>query len=272
MGTLAGILAGAALYAVTSATLAAAMAGGLAVLGAIAGFCNCRMSRDRLPLKADGDTSVLGVVIDVGRSGTYFPFGDGDFLFNIKCVRPEHVVQDADCVRHKASGVEYLHCEITSNVTLYGCAGAYAGAIAGMAVGVPTGAAAGAAVAAGCIATGIFAPLCIIAAIIVAAIISAAISGAGALGGAAIGSELGVAADEDENVLGDPGADVVKEGDLVVFSGDWVSDADHGWNEIHDIERAMVLANNIQLCDQAWKTAAAAGLGLKKHAKTGGQP
>lgn len=273
VGSLAGLIAGAALGAITSAVLAAAFAGSLAVIGAIIGFCACRLSPNRLPRITPGDVSIVGIVNDVGRSLPLFPFGDGDFLFNIRCVDRRLLATNSDgaaaCIRTKAGGPEYLHCEITSNVTAFGCAGAIAGASAGAAVGVVAGTAAGAAVAAACLATGIFAPLCILAAIIIALIIGAAATGAGGLAGGAVGSAAGVAADEIENQVGDADADVVTCGDIVVFSGDFVTDADHNWNEIHELKSAMVIDQEITNCDEALELAAAIGAGLMIHPKHG---
>lgn len=277
VGTLAGAIAAAALSGAALTFVGAAWAGTGAIVGALIAYCACRMSAGRLPRiqpagdPSTGETAVAGVVIDLGRALALFPFGDGDYLFNIKCVDRRFLTPQSDgtaaCVRNKslADGPEYLHCEITSNVTLYGCAGAIAGAAVAAAVGVPAGVAAGAAVAAACLATGIFAPLCILAAILVALLVSAAITGAGALAGGAVGSGLGLAADEVEDQVGDAAADALHEGDAVIFSGDWVTDADHGWNEIHDINRAMVIDGGFDDCDRFRKVASALAAGLYRH-------
>ncbi len=272
VGTLAGLIAGAALGAIAGPFLAAALAGSLGVIGALIAFCACRLSAARLPRITPTDLTVVGIVIDIGRSLPLFPFGDGDYLFNIECVDRRLLATGADgsgaCVRTKAGGPEYLHCEITSNVTAFGCAGAIAGAAVGAAVGTVAGAGAGLAVAALCLALGIFAPLCILAAILVALFVSAASTGAGALAGGALGSAAGLAADEIEDQVGDADADVVTCGDTVVFSGDFVTDADHNWNEIHDLKSAMVIDRELSGCDEAIKLSSAVGAGLAVHPRT----
>lgn len=273
IGSLAGAIAAAVLSG-AAAIPAFAFAGVGAILGALIAYCACRMSAGRLPKinppgnPETGQTSVIGIVNDIGRSFALFPFGDGDYLFNIRCVPRGFLTPqasgDAACIRTKdlINGPEYLHCEITSNVTLYGCAGAVTGAAAAAPAGVALGTGAGLAVAAGCLALGIFAPLCFLAAILVALIVSSLVTGGGALAGAAIGSAAGLAADELADQVGEAGADVVECGDAVVFTGDWVTDADHGWNEIHDIRAAMIIDRGFELCERVGKVAGAVGTGM----------
>jgi hypothetical protein len=268
------MIAGAALGGLSLTVVTAAMAGSGAVIGALIAYCACRMSPQRLSKispatdPATGLTTASGIIIDIGRSFPIFPFGDGDYLFNIKCVNPGLINSQFDgsaaCIRTKdvIQGPQYIHCEITSNVTLYGCAGAIAGAAAAAPIGVGLGIAAGAAVAAACLATGIFAPLCILAALLIAFLVSSAITGGGALAGGAVGSAAGLAADEVNDQVGQADADVVECGDVVVFSGDWVTDRDHGWNEIHDVKRAMIIDRDFDDCDRLLKISAAVGTGL----------
>jgi len=277
IGTLAGAIAGAALAGLPLSLGAAAFAGPGAILGALIAYCACRMSAGRLPRilpagnPASGLTTTPGIVIDIGRAFPIFPFGDGDYLFNIKCIQRPLIGTQADgspaCIRTKdlVDGPEYLHCEITSNVTLYGCAGAIAGAAAAAAVGVATGIAAGTAVAAACLATGIFAPLCILAALLIALLVSGGITAAGALAGGAIGSGAGLAADEFEDQIGEAGADELHCGDAVIFTGEWVTDADHGWNEFHDLTDAMIIDREFDDCKRAIKLIGAVAAGLKRH-------
>ena len=251
-------------------TWAAAGAFGPGVLlGTLIAYCACRMSAGRLPKISPTDTSFPGIVDSISRSLPLFPFGDGDFLFNLVCIPTQAVTPNNNgaqgCIREQGDGTPFLHCEITSNVTLYGCAGAIAGLAATIPIAVGTGAAAGAAAAAACLALGIFAPLCILAAIIVALIVSSAIAGAGGLAGGAIGSAAGAAADEIENQVGDAGADSLAEGDVVVFTGDHVTDADHGWNEIHDIKGVDMIGRELD-CDRALKRTGAVAMGLMARA------
>ena len=113
------------------------------------------------------------------------------------------------------------------------------------------GAAAGAAVAVACLWAGVFPPLlCTLAALVVAFIVSIVITALGVLAGGALGSAVGLAADEYEDRVGDAGADVLECGDGVILSGDWVTDTDHGWNELHDVTGAMIIGRNLQNCGQ----------------------
>jgi hypothetical protein len=281
VGSLAGMIAGAALGGLSVTVVSAALAGAGAVIGALVAYCACKLSPQRLAkISPAGDpqtglTTATGIIIDIGRSFPIFPWGDGDYLFNIQCVNPGLINTQFDgsaaCIRTKdvVQGPRYLHCEITSNVTLYGCAGAIAGAAAAAPIGVGLGIAAGAAVAAACLATGIFAPLCLAAALLIALLVSSAVTGGGALGGGAIGSAAGLAADEVNDQVGQADADVIECGDAVVFSGDWVTDRDHGWNEIHDLKRAMIIGRDFRDCDRLLKMAAAVGTGLMVAPRAG---
>ena len=80
-GLLGGFLAGG------GAVGAAAGAGGGVVAGALIGYCACRLSgrlrKISSPLVKDGEVMLVGRVLDVGRSSIFFPWGDGDFLFNV---------------------------------------------------------------------------------------------------------------------------------------------------------------------------------------------
>ena len=113
--------------------------------------------------------------------------------------------------------------------------------------------------AAACLASGIFAPLCIIVALIVALVISSAVTAAAALAAGQIGAALGALADEIEG-QGEKG-ESVQENSCITFSGAWITDEDHGWNEIHDIERVIVHGRGKDL-EECLKVASAESTGL----------
>ncbi len=99
------------------------------------------------------------------------------------------------------------------------------------------------------LALGIFAPACILVAILVDIVVPSAISRPGAMIGAAAGSAAGVAADEFVNQVGDAGADNLSVGGTVIFIGDHVTDADHGWYEIHDLKGVDCISRDRLGCD-----------------------
>ncbi|MHA1598740.1 MAG: hypothetical protein ACTSV1_08470 [Alphaproteobacteria bacterium] len=251
--------------AAAAPSLAAFIAAG-ASAGFIIAYCSSRIaqaflkSHDRTPT-----VTAVGMVIDVGRSPMIFPF-DGDWLLNLKILggnafelmNERHDGAQA-CVRFKPDGTRYLHCEITSNIGIYGCIGAMAGAVAGGIAGAVGGAAAGAIIAAACLATGIFWLLCVIVAVLAAVIIAAVITAVVAWAGGAVGSGAGAIADEIEG-QGDK-ADGVAENTCVTFTGRWVTDMDHGWNEIHDIE-AIDIHDTAGQDGACLKMAAALGAGM----------
>ena len=108
--------------------------------------------------------------------------------------------------------------------------GAVVGAVVGTAVGI--------AAAAACIAAGIFALLCLLLAFLLAALITAIIAEVGEYIGKAIGAAVDAANNPPEII-----PNTAEKGKCVIFSGNWVTDRDHGWNELHDIKGAVVIDN-----------------------------
>jgi hypothetical protein len=161
---------------------------------------------------------------------------DGDWLFNLIILDEQsHLLTEAHngsqaYVRHKAECTPYLHCEISSNEGPYGCYGSVIGA----AVGAGLSLAFLTPLAASCAAWGLFAWLCLLLVAALALLITYASSVIGGL----IGAGLGKLADEIENQ--GQIAKGVDKGDCVTFCGQWVTDMDHGWNEIHDLKTIQI--------------------------------
>ncbi len=234
-----------------------ALLGSWGLAGAVIGYCSCRLA-GRLrkvlvspPFDAkSGQTTVCGELIAIGRSDPLKPFGDGDWLYNV-ATRDRTVLEVAfdgstACVRTEAPP-DFLHCEITSAIGTAGCIGQMVGAVVGAVAGSAAGVAVGVAIAAGCAAAGIFWLLCVIVAAIVALIVAAVITAVATEIGEYVGKAIGAAID----AAGDPTdiiPDVAEVGSCVCLTGDWVTDRDHGWNEIHDIRSAMILDSGGRIC------------------------
>lgn len=197
------------------------------VAGFIIGYCSCRISGRLKKHKDQPQVCITGLVLATGQSTPVFP-EDGDRTINIGLMSNDLwvAIDGADgkpaCVRETEDGKPYLHCEISSHIGIYGCLGAMIGGVAG--------AVAGAIVAGLIIAACGLSLLCLLLAILVALLLAAV----GAELGGLLGSAAGAAADAIDGTF-DP-MEGIGVGDCVTICGDWVTDADHGWNEIHDIK------------------------------------
>ncbi len=230
--------------------LGAAGAGGGMVFGFLLGMC---LSRSFGRLKRHSympEVYVTGIVDEQWRNlGAYVPplallskwFGigamefferDGDWLFNLIILdeQKSYLLTEAHdgeqaYVRHRADCTPFLHCEISSNEGPFGCYGSVIGA----AIGAGISAALLGPLAASCGGWGPFAWVCLLLVAFLALLLTYACS---AVGGA-IGSVLGAAADaiEGQGQIGES----LQKGDCVTFCGEWVTDMDHGWNELHDL-------------------------------------
>lgn len=198
------------------------------VAGFLIGYCSCRISGRLKKHKDQPEVCITGLVLATGQSTQVFPL-DGDRTINIGLMPNDLWVatDGADgkpaCVRETEDGKPFLHCEISSHIGIYGCLGAVIGGIAGGVAG---------AIEAGLIIASctLMWWLCLLGAIFVFLFLVAL----GTFGGGAIGSGAGAAADAIDGTF-DP-MEGIGVGDCVTICGDWVTDADHGWNEIHDIK------------------------------------
>jgi hypothetical protein len=161
---------------------------------------------------------------------------DGDWLFNLIILdNQSHVITEAydgsqAQVRRKADCTPYLHCEISSNEGPLGCYGSVVGAAVGAAVSL----AFIAPLAASCAAWGPFFWVCLL----LVAVLALLVTYLGSVIGGLIGAGAGKLADEIEGQ--GKLSKGVKKGDCVTFCGEWITDMDHGWNELHELKTIQV--------------------------------
>ena len=131
------------------------------------------------------------------------------------------------------NGTPTIHCEIPSHIGEWGCIGASVG----VAVGAALGAAAVLALAPLAAACGPFAFLCLLLILLLGALIAYA----GAEAGAIIGHAIGEALDAGQGLASAFGEALC--GSCLSVEGNWVTDQDHGHNEIHDVETIPLLVH-----------------------------
>lgn len=247
IASLAGITGGGPI-AVAFAAIAVAAVGG-AIVGFFVGFAVNWF--DRLFPHSPSTITMSGCVVCAGKNTGFPPWNDNDWTFNLG---PSHAVlapTDAGLTVDEVRGrdapdggpafptrdpdalVPALHCEIGSHIGDYAAVGGAIGSVAG-AIG---GAIAGAAicVALGLLTFGIGAAVC---ALVIALGIALGAAGGGLLGNA-IGAGIGWIADELSDF--DERGESIHEGCVMIFTGRWVTDSSHQWNEIHDIESAQLV-------------------------------
>lgn len=267
------VLGGAALGAVTAYLNAAAIAGfasggaigllGLAIIvvgalgGAVIGFWVGFAVNwfDRLFAHDPSNITMSGCVLCAGKNTGFPPWNDNDWTFNLggptlALLAPTMAGLDVDEIRNRdapGGGPAFpvldpttrqpaLHCEISSHIGDYAAVGGAIGSVAGAVAGAAIGAAICVALA---LATfGIGGLLC---ALIVAAAIFLGAT-AGGFAGDAIGAGIGWIADELSDF--DERGEAIERGCLMIFTGRWVTDSSHQWNEIHDIESAQLVECN----------------------------
>lgn len=164
---------------------------------------------------------------------------DGDWLFNLIILdgQSQRITEEAYDggkaeVRRKASPDcrAYLHCEISSNEGPMGCYGSVIGAAVGVGISLTFIAP----LAASCAAWGPFFWVCLLLVLIAALLVTYLASVIGGLIGAATGKLADAIEGQGQLSKG------VKMGDCVTFCGEWVTDMDHGWNELHELETIQV--------------------------------
>lgn len=207
---------------------------------------------DRLFEQSPRTITMAGCVLCAGKNTGFPPFNDNDWTFNlggssltlldptiagldVAEIRTRSAPDDgpAFTVVDAASGQPALHCEISSHMGDFAAVGGAAGAVAGAIVGAIAGAAICAAL--GVATFGIGALACLL---VIAAAIALGAIGGGFLGDA-IGAGIGWIADELSDF--DERGEAISRGCLMNFTGRWVSDSSHQWNEIHDIESAQLI-------------------------------
>jgi MFS family permease len=210
----------------------------------------------RLKVQNPKTITITSLVRCAGVNSGIPPFADGDWTFNVgeawAVVDPVEPPLTMEEIRTRAapdSGLSQafrttdpdsddpsrpvFHVEISSQIGNFGAVGAAVGSVAGAIGGMIAAAAICAAL--GLATLGIGFALC---ALIVAlgALLGAAIGG---LAGAAIGGGIGWIADQfsDFDKLGTS----VQEGCQMFLTGRWVTDINHQHNEIHDLEKAVLV-------------------------------
>lgn len=226
----------------------------VALLGAVAGYIIGSMIYygvkwfTRLKKHDPERISISGTAVCKGWNTGILPppINDGDLMINIKLSRviepatlsmERVLLEPAPNSGFSVSGIAFDTCANT--VVIHSEISSYQGDIGAVVTPAVTigGAVAGGAIAAavGCAVAGIFTfGLGCLIAILIGIII-------GAVAGAVVGSYLskGIGAIADEVADFDQAGDIVVEGGCYVFSGVWVTDTEHSWNEIHDLESAV---------------------------------
>ena len=163
-----------------------------------------------------------------------------------------------------STGQIALHCEIGSHIGDYAAVGAAIGSVAGAIGGAFIGAAL--CVALGLVTFGIGALACLLA-VAIAIAVGAAVGG---LLGDAIGALAGWIADELSDF--DERGEAINRGCLMKLTGRWVTDSNHQWNEIHDIESAQLIeCNNCHEAPEKVSMGLIAAVGIGRH-PTGRDP
>ncbi len=277
VAALSGITGGASLIALLAVGVAAA---GGAIVGFWVGFAVNWF--DRLFPHLPSNITMSGCIVCAGKNTGFPPWHDNDWTFNLG---PEHAVlapTDAglnvdEILNRDAPGggpafstkdpdtsVPILHCEISSRIGDYAAVGGAIGSVAGAIGGALAGAAA--CVALGLATFGIGAALC---ALIIALAIAVGAAAGGFLGDA-IGAGIGWIADELSDF--DERGESIRKGCVMMFSGRWVTDSNHQWNEIHDIESAQLVECPESGCaDGRLTRGLTAAVGIGRH-PTGQDP
>lgn len=244
---LAGIV-GAGPIAVALLAIAVTAVGG-GIVGFFVGFAVNWF--DRLFPHSPSNITMSGCVVCAGKNTGFPPWHDNDWTFNLG---PDHAVLapagaglTVDEIRNRDApdggpafpikdpnvGVPILHCEISSHIGDYAAVGGAIGSVAGAIGGAIAGAAA--CVALALVTFGIGGALC---ALIIAIAIALG-AAAGGFAGDAIGAGIGWIADELSDF--DERGEAIHRGCAMIFTGRWVTDSSHQWNEIHDIESAQLI-------------------------------
>jgi hypothetical protein len=246
------VLTGGAALVALAAIFVGALAG-----ATVAGFIGYAVEwYRRLKVQNPETVTITALVQCAGKNSGVPPFNDGDWTFNVgeawsvtDPIQPALTMEEIRTRAAPDSGLSrafrttdpesddpsrpVFHVEISSQVGNFGAIGAAVGSVAGAIGGMLIAAAICAAL--GLATFGIGFAVC---ALIVAlgAFIGAA---AGGLAGAAIGGGLGWIADQ----LGDfeQRGKAVERGCQMFLTGRWVTDISHQHNEIHDLERAVII-------------------------------
>lgn len=273
-------LAGGAFAIVAAAIVVAALAG--AVVGFFVGFAVNWF--DRLHEHTPSTITLAGCILCAGKNTGIPPFHDNDWTFNIggtsfALLSPIEAGLDLNQIRTRdapgggpaftvvdaGSGLPALHCEIGSRIGDYAAVGGAAGSVAGALAGAAIGAVI--CVALGLLTFGIGAALCLL--IVAAMILAGAVIGG--IAGTAIGGAIGWIADQLRDF--DERGEAITEGCIMNFTGRWITDSSHQYNEIHDIASAQLIECNNCSADPTGRESSGliAAVGIGRH-PTGRDP
>jgi hypothetical protein len=272
----AGALTAAALGGLT---LSAAGTAGVGLLGALGGYIvgvgvgNAIFWFTRLDENEPSPLTIQGRILCAGKNTGVPPFNDNDWTFNVGDLQvvttPGPTV---DALRSQAPpgdvafpnlndpasrcpgsvGKEpILHCEIGSAIgdgaALGGAIGTVAGAVAGALIGA----------AIGCFVLAVFTfGLGCLVAILVAIAIGAFV---GLVVGTYVGAGLGWIIDQVSDF--DRRGKEIRCDCVMFLTGPWVTDTGHQHNEIHDIDRAVLVECDVGSAAEGLSLAAAVGIG-----------
>lgn len=259
----------------------AVSAGGGAIVGFFVGFAVNWF--DRLHPHTPSTITMAGCVLCAGKNTGIPPFNDNDWTFNLggdalAVLGPAGMGLNVDEIRNRdapgggpafpvldpGSGQRALHCEIGSHIGDFAAVGGAVGSVAGAIGGALAGAAICAAV--GLSTFGIGALVCLL---IVAVAIAAGAFVGGAIGNFA-GAGLGWIADEIDGF--DEKGEAVTLGCIMNFTGRWITDSSHQWNEIHDVESVQLMeCNDCQSATGTSTEGLIAAVGIGRH-PTGRDP
>lgn len=209
--------------------------------------------------------TISGLILCAGKNTGYPPINDNDWTFNVSDLAvtdPTDLSVEEVRTRtvnsypafpsvHAGTTTPVLHCEIGSRIgdaaAVGGAIGTVAGAVAGGLIGA----------AIGCIVLGVFTfgLGCLIAILIGIAI--------GAFAGLLIGNTIGAGVGAVMDALSDFDKEgkAIGQGCMMFLTGRWVNDRGHQHNEIHDIERAVLIECGIGSHEEGLKQAAIVGTG-----------
>ncbi len=213
--------------------------------------------------------TAAGLIVCAGKNTGFPPFNDNDWTFNVgnlAITDPTDLSVNEVRTRTAPGGypafptidpgtkAEILHCEIGSHIGDFAAIGTAVGSVAGaIAGGVIAG-------AIGCAVAGIFTfGLACLIAILIGVAVGAIVGG---FVGDAVGAGLGWIADELSDF--DKRGKEIHRGCQFFLTGSWVNDRGHQHNEIHDIERAVIIECGV--------TGAAAGALFGAAVGTGRHP
>jgi uncharacterized membrane protein len=263
------------IYAIIGALIGAAIGwglglgpliGSLGALGGVLGACISRMTHLTLHSKNE---CISGVVSGIEQDNRWYaPWvwdPDLTILVIIRHTYCRFVDQYAQQVRCTCldpgppARLQYavMVCEVQSAVQEYACIGAMAGAVIGAVAGTAAGLAILSSLLPASLACGIFAWLCALLAILLSLVVSFGITALSSWLGGMYGGALGQQKDAGDFLLQKYAT--IKKGDYVSVRGEWVTDLDHGWNEIHPVTE-ITLHGCIDECMHGDKNACDAAL------------